>query len=48
MKTKTFGTRTLSYKARNYWNQLPTNIKDIGKMSTFKTKLREYYKQKQK
>ena len=41
-KTKTYGDRAFSYIAPTLWNSLPSNIRKIDKLQTFKSKLKTH------
>ena len=39
----TYGKRTIAYKGRNLWNQLPKDFKDTDDTLLFKTKLKDQF-----
>ena len=39
----TYGKRTTAYKARNFWNQPPKDVKETDDTLFFKTKLKDQF-----
>ena len=42
IKTKLYGEKTISFQGRNFWNNLPSNIKKINSINLFKKELKQY------
>ena len=41
--TTTYGKRTMAYKGRHLWNQLPKDLKETDDTLLFKTKLKDQF-----
>ena len=39
----TYGSRKLGYRGRNFWNNLPTALKQETSTNTFKDKLKQHF-----
>ena len=39
----TYGSRKLGYRARNFWNNLPTALKEETSTNAFKHKLKQHF-----
>ena len=39
----TYGSRKISYRGRNFWNNLPTALKQETCRNTFKDKLKQHF-----
>ena len=40
---KTYGAKKLDYRGRNFWNNLPPNLKQETSTNIFKEKLKEHF-----
>ena len=43
INTTTYGKRTMAYKGRHLWNQLPKDLKETDDTLLFKTKLKDQF-----
>ena len=43
VKNMTYGSRKLGYRGRNFWNNLPTALKQETSTNTFKDKLKQHF-----
>ena len=46
VNTKSYGSKTMSYKGRQYWNHLPPELKNQEKTKPFKSELKKRRLQK--